>query len=444
MSGTRRSVVQTIKTGVVVALLLAVCYGAFVALNAPEPELSPELEKWASGSDDEFAEMMDIEIPEFNNGGSSTSAIQISGTKLGSQPSTANIDIAQLPQFGLDGAVAASQNSPTTGISIPSMPTVGLPTLTENNASEESLLTSSVPTNGATPNFPSAEPFAGPSVPFLPAATKLPSENGSNEMLGSNTPLPLLGDSSQFGSFNQQPLNSNATNSLPFELAKQQALQKAGAGQLQEALRLLTAYYENPDLSYEQHTDLVDILDSLALQVIYSKRHLIEPAYTSQLGDTVKQIATDHNITQELLAGINELSSETLVPGTQVKVMHGPFRAEVSLSRSEMTLFLGDLYAGRFPISTGSDPVPSEGSFEIVDRRKDRKYFGLGGNVIDASDPRNPYGGYWLSMGDMCIHGTPSMVSSELEDAGCISLAPLDAKYVYDILAQGCQVKVVH
>ena len=34
---------QTIKTGVVVALLLAVCYGAFVALNAPEPALPDEL-----------------------------------------------------------------------------------------------------------------------------------------------------------------------------------------------------------------------------------------------------------------------------------------------------------------------------------------------------------------------------------------------------------------
>lgn len=34
---------QTIKTGVVVALLLAVCYGAFVALNAPEPNLPDEL-----------------------------------------------------------------------------------------------------------------------------------------------------------------------------------------------------------------------------------------------------------------------------------------------------------------------------------------------------------------------------------------------------------------
>ena len=56
---------QTIKTGVVVALLLAVCYGAFVALNAPEPNLPDELlSEFDWNPDDAALEgLMDIEMP---------------------------------------------------------------------------------------------------------------------------------------------------------------------------------------------------------------------------------------------------------------------------------------------------------------------------------------------------------------------------------------------
>ena len=60
---------QTIKTAVVVVLLLGVCYGAYVALNAPEPVLPPELEAWSgeNGSLDlaiEEGAAVSIDIPQ--------------------------------------------------------------------------------------------------------------------------------------------------------------------------------------------------------------------------------------------------------------------------------------------------------------------------------------------------------------------------------------------
>lgn len=75
----------------------------------------------------------------------------------------------------------------------------------------------------------------------------------------------------------------------------------------------------------------------------------------------------------------------------------------MSIGRQELTVFLGELYAGRFPVSFGKDPSPVEGTFEIVDRRRDRTYYGTGGKVIPAGDPRNPYGGYWLNLGQHCV-----------------------------------------
>ena len=57
-----------------------------------------------------------------------------------------------------------------------------------------------------------------------------------------------------------------------------------------------------------------------------------------------------------MLAKINGISaSHRLVAGESLKVMRGPFRAEVSLDNREMALFLGRYYAGRFPIRVGAD-----------------------------------------------------------------------------------------
>jgi lipoprotein-anchoring transpeptidase ErfK/SrfK len=219
----------------------------------------------------------------------------------------------------------------------------------------------------------------------------------------------------------------------------------ASMGKLRDALQALSGYYNSPELNSTQHADLVDLLDALSKEVIYSPRHLVESPYAVKATDTLESLSAKYQITSELFAAINGLGdSKALIDGSQVKVLPGPFRAVVSLSRQELTVFIGELYAGRFPVSFGKDPSPVEGTFEVVDRRRDRTYYGTGGKVIPAGDPRNPYGGYWLNLGqDLCIHGTPEMASDDLQGAGCISLAPLDAVDVYSILSQSSQVSIV-
>ena len=169
--------------------------------------------------------------------------------------------------------------------------------------------------------------------------------------------------------------------------------------------------------------------------MIYSRRHLVEPAYVVKPQDTVASVAKAHQVSPEFLNAINGLGdSKALVPGNKLKVVQGPFRAVADLERGELTLFLGNLYGGRFPFSTGGEPAPRAGSYAVLDRRRDRTYYSAG-SVVQADDPRNPYGGYWLHLGeDLCIHGTPATASAELENAGCISLAPIDAQDVFNIL----------
>lgn len=497
---------QTIKTGIVVALLLAVCYGAFIALNAPETEIPAELEQWANSVDmDEFmsGEMSGSSGPLSMDSDSSVSGAEaLSSFGLGQpaeQPAAPS-----LPTFDFNGeAVANSVGSEFSSSSLPSVPMPTGPDVNNFGASElpggdlyadNAAGTANVPppTFPPVPNNPNAMDNSttalgsgannmGPSIPFNPDA---PSESSNARSTAadlvsiqksaseSNLALPLLdpnampgpsgselggseiGGSELGGSelsktegFPSEPFNPDAgptkTPTLPFSIAREQALAKANQGNLKEALSMLSAYYSSPELVHSEHDDLIDILDALSREVIYSKRHLVASPHRVKSTDTLESVAAQYKITPELLSAVNGLTSQALIPSTELKVMNGPFHAEVSKARGELTLFLGDLYAGRFPVSFGSEVPVKPGVFAVGDRRTDRTYYGPNDVLIRSGQPENPYGNHWLGLADnLCIHGSPEMARSDLAGAGCISLAPRDAQDVYNILTKQSYVEI--
>jgi lipoprotein-anchoring transpeptidase ErfK/SrfK len=105
-------------------------------------------------------------------------------------------------------------------------------------------------------------------------------------------------------------------------------------------------------------------------------------------------------------------------------------------------MFLGELYAGRYPATFGSEPEPRPGVYQILDKQRNRNYYASNGMQISANDPKNPFGGYWLDLGqDLCIHGSPE-VETGANHMGCISLSPLDAADVFGMLGRGSQVTI--
>ncbi len=526
---------QTIKTAVVVVLLLAVCYGAIVALNAPDPKLPPELEQWAEQGELDLSmdpsAMVAVEMPKPAISQNSTFPIATpssSSSSLGSLPG----DSATLPKFDLSGAQVSANGltSQRAGnsqslipefqgpdgpmVSLPSSPPVSAPNISatvnagpaaSGGANSLPLNTGDVPTalakqEGASPtgllaganSLPQVTAPALPSLPRAPASpvsselsvpgyltsasTSANSNTGFSASAPSNSPNqstnsgslantlgattpPSLGGASgtdRNAAASASTVNSQISGSptavvdetrklptQPFRNAREQALKQVKDGKLKDALFTLSMFYGSVELTRDEYYDMLEILDELAKEVIYSRRHLMELPYRAVPGDTVESISIKYGITRDLLIRVNGMdNSNVVLPGTELKVLRGPFRAQVDLTRGELTLFVGELYAGRFPISVGQDPVAREGSFEIVDKRIDRPYYGAGSD-IPANDPRNPYGGYWINLGqDMCIHGTAEMATSELSKAGCISLAPIDAANVYAILAQGAKVRV--
>lgn len=221
-------------------------------------------------------------------------------------------------------------------------------------------------------------------------------------------------------------------------------MEQASKGELKEALATLSLFYNAPELTLDQHQELLELLDPLAGEVIYSRRHLLDIPYVVGQGETLEQIAKQYEIPVDLLAKINALDLNGTIPAsTKIKVVPGPFRAEIDLTRSELTLFLGELYAGRFAIEVGKDPSPKEGIYQVLEKQKNRNFYGKGGTQIAGNDPRNPYGGLWIDLGqDICIHGTPEQALPAQAEMGCISLSPIDANDVFGMLSRGSQVQI--
>jgi lipoprotein-anchoring transpeptidase ErfK/SrfK len=214
-------------------------------------------------------------------------------------------------------------------------------------------------------------------------------------------------------------------------------------GKFREALATLTPYYRSPDLDSQQLSQLLEWLDALAAKVIYSQEHLLAPPHVVHSDrERLIDVARKYGVNAQLLASINRdvvNNPDILVVTTRLKVVPGPFRAEVNLAGSEITVFLGNLYAGRFPFALGDEP-PAPGEYAVRETKMEQTYFG--DRVIPAGNPNNPYGQWWINLGDnACIHGSPAQGQSG-PVRGCISLSPQDAQDMAAILTVGAKVLV--
>lgn len=217
------------------------------------------------------------------------------------------------------------------------------------------------------------------------------------------------------------------------------------------ALRSLTPWSSESNLNSEQNQRCIRLLDKLAGAIVYSRTSYLEPAYVVKAGETLDEIAALHNVPQELLANINGIAPPfALTTGEKLKVVRGPFRASVSLSRQELTLFAGPNYAGRFKVKIGSDLPTDSAFYEVAEKSPGRAYFDrkLGREVI-RSEAINKYGQQWLGLRgehitaghSVGIHARPKSGGNS-DDVGSISLTAKDAADVFSILSVGSRVEV--
>lgn len=438
---------QTIKTAAIVVLLMTVIYSAYVSLTTPPEPLSADVQGLVI---DDQSLAIDTSLPaslgklEINTGNAEAFAPvttidsgDLAGMELPPSAAPANTFASDSnpPQAAVAGVIAPSNSGVTTQISdLPSNSAVAVNAAPAKPTYPNTSSTFQLPDPSNAPaNFtPSPGGVNLPDSVALTSGTQSPNASGPP-----SSPLVTQADLSE-----SSPPRSASGSNLGLANAIRIADGQYASGKLREALATLSIFYDTPDLSGEDRADLLSRLDPLAREVIYSKRHLLEKPYRVGQKETLVDVAKRFEVPWQLLANINQVQDPiTILPGTELKIVRGPFRAQVDLKLKELTLFSNDLYAGRFPIEVGNDPAPRPGTFTVQDKQTSHTFYSANGAAIPADSPNNPYGSVWIDLGgQLSIHGSPSTTSPTQK--GCISLAGDYADDLYGILSQGSSVTI--
>ncbi len=164
----------------------------------------------------------------------------------------------------------------------------------------------------------------------------------------------------------------NATTDLDrarrdYEYSMRTAQTMLRGNKLVEALRELSKWYDHPALSAGEQTQLVELLSQLAGTVIYSRDAWLGPPYVVQAGDTLESVGQQCQVPWQLLAKINGIENpRQLAPGEQLKVVRGPFHAQLDLHDDWLALFVDGMYAGRFHVEVAGQVAKPEGTYPVV------------------------------------------------------------------------------
>jgi lipoprotein-anchoring transpeptidase ErfK/SrfK len=298
-----------------------------------------------------------------------------------------------------------------------------------------------VPTIGTPPNTTTTASLTDDAFPLAPDVNLDQVWNQGQQNIAGNLQPPDFSTTPE----EQEPSFDPTIAQTPvFTRAWLAAQQQIQAGHLREALLALSVYYRSTDISAAQHQQLLPVLDYLAGEVIYSQKHYMQPVYAVGLNETITTIAHDHRIPVPLLLNINGIASDaTVTPGTEIKVVRGPFRAQVSLQKNELTLFVGHLYAGRFSIDVANGQSTPVGTYTILDKQLDRIFSTQGGTIIPGGHGSNPFGHHWMDLGgNISIHGSAANAQVPAAGTGSIGMNPVDAHDVFSILSAGSQVTI--
>ena len=216
--------------------------------------------------------------------------------------------------------------------------------------------------------------------------------------------------------------------------------------EFRDALELLSRFYHSPDLTGPQRQRLIGWLDALAGKVIFSAEHHLQDMPYTVMNESLDDIGDRWKVPAELIYNINrdQFSDIAVVdPGATLKVVPGPFNAEIDLDQKIMTLFLGDLYAGRYPIRVGISGSPQPGTFRVLLKSAvGHSWRDADGKDYPPDSPENGYGPNWIGLsGSLCIHAVDDSVRDG--HRGCIGLSPKDAKDVFAILADSSIVVII-
>lgn len=199
-------------------------------------------------------------------------------------------------------------------------------------------------------------------------------------------------------------------------------------------------YWAEPD----RRPEIMDRLNRTAQAIFFSPQpHFIEP-HAVGAGDRLQTIASQHKLSWEYLAQLNQIDPKRIRAGQRLKVIRGPFSAVVELERFSMTVNLQGYYVKEYAVGVGKDGASPIGKHAVLDKVVNPQYTAPDGKVLDGDDPANPLGERWISLGNSYgIHGTIEPQSiGKAASRGCIRLDNDDVIEVYNFLVNGSEVVI--
>jgi LysM repeat protein len=209
--------------------------------------------------------------------------------------------------------------------------------------------------------------------------------------------------------------------------------------------QILEAHQEMSEIYWKhpEHRHLIqEQIDETAATIFTSpERQFAEPHFVDY-GETLGSIAKKYDVPWQYLARLNRVDPEDLQAGQQLKVVQGPFGAVVDLDEFCLTVHAHGWYVHSYPIGTGAHDGTPTGEFKVEEKLENPTWYNPDGGVVDADDPENPLGEFWLGLGDhIGIHGTidPDSIG-KAASRGCIHLNDGDIDEVFALLNAGSKV----
>jgi LysM repeat protein len=297
------------------------------------------------------------------------------------------------PVVTVPAAVAASEASPNAELApqtlpavptIPALPDVSTPENATGSAPTASVpppvdLPANIPTArypdqpgpAATEFSPTAAALATNDQFSIPAATNAQSPPEQNPLRQANQPTttqPTANADPYSNVYGQTPAapQSSAPVEPTFAASWPEIQAALDQGKLSRAHELLSKWYGDPSLTPAEAEQVETLLGQLAGTVVYSTEHRLEPARIAKPGETLEAIANEYNVPWQLLAKINGIPApDRLQAGQELKVVRGPFSAVIDLDRKQLTLMLGDRYAGAFQVTMPEGSAVNEGQWIV-------------------------------------------------------------------------------
>jgi lipoprotein-anchoring transpeptidase ErfK/SrfK len=232
------------------------------------------------------------------------------------------------------------------------------------------------------------------------------------------------------------------------------------ASQLEDADNLVEArdYYLamlSTPLRMADRSEVERRLGQVSTKLLLTPRQMPEKKdHVVQRGESLDKIARKYGTTVELVQISNRLSNAGRIrAGDVLRVFAGKFRLEVSKSRNDLIVYLGDRFFKRYSVGTGKFGKTPEGTFEITERIKEPAWWRPDGKGVPYGDKENILGTRWMTLRatgttpdvrGYGIHGTwqPESIG-KAESAGCIRMKNEDVEEMFTLMPVGTPVTIL-